>query len=158
MQMQQMQQLQMHQMQEQQMQMQQPDMAADAVMPDAATIPQVQQAPAAAAAAVAAAVVDTATGHHIPAASPLDTSRMQQVTSETASMLEREAPTEPAIMHLAYRIFTFYHASTDQDVRSHFANLLKALHRKLHAFTAIRGLESRSGLKHSDFTKIINKH
>ena len=136
--MQQMQQLQMHQMQEQQMQMQQPDMAAaataaaaadqvlhpDAVMPDAATLPQVQQAPAAAAAAVAAAVVDTARNprHHILAASPLETERMHQVTSETASLLERVEPPERATTELAYRIYAFYHASTDKDVRSYFAN------------------------------------
>ena len=147
------------------MQMQQPDMAAaataaaaadqvlhpDAVMPDAATIPQVQQAPAAAAAAVAAAVVDTAREsealnpwrnlnprHPILAASPLETKRMHQVTSETASLLERVEPPERATTELAYRIYAFYHASTDKDVRSYLANLLKDLHRKFHALNAFQ--------------------
>ena len=76
--------------------------------------------------------------HHILAASPMETSRMHQVTSETASLLERVEPPERATMELAYRIYAFYHASTHKDVRSHFANLLKDLHRKFHAFNAFR--------------------
>ena len=73
---------------------------------------------------------------------------MHQVTSEMASLLEREEPTEDAIMELAFKIFGFYRYSTAKDVRSYFANLLKVLHRKFHAFTAFQ---------FPDIMKIINK-
>ena len=86
--------------------------------------------------------------HHILAASPLETSRMHQVTSETASLLEREKRTERDL-ELAYRIYGFYNASADKDVRSYFANLLKDIYRKFHAFFAFRD---------PHILKIITKH
>ena len=89
--------------------------------------------------------------HHFLAASPLETSRMQQVTSEKASLLEREKPSERD-MELAYRIFALYNASTDKDVRSYFANMLIVLHQKFHAFHAFRDPHVLAGTL-SNFTR-----